>query len=112
MPGTRHFERIPILGELHGEIMVLEPLMVKELGPRGATIETRFPLALNSLHDLRLTLPTGAVVVKARVVHSHVGEMGEDAVRYRSGVEFVEPPAYVGVAITEFLDSLRSSPPS
>jgi len=107
MPGIRQGERLPILGELHGEIMVLEPLVVKELGPRGATIETRFALALNSLHDLRLTLATGVVVVKARVVHSHVGEMGEDAVRYRSGVEFVEPPAYVGAAITEFLETLR-----
>ena len=109
MTGTRHGERLPIRGELHGEIMVLEPLLVKQLGPRGATIETRFPLALNSLHDLRLTLPTGAVVVKARVVHSHVGEMGENAVRYRSGVEFVEPPAYVGAAITEFLEALKTT---
>jgi hypothetical protein len=112
MPGTRQTERVPILGDLRGEIMVLEPLQVTELGPRGATIETGFPLPLNSLHDLRLTLDTGAVVVKARVVHSHVGEMAEDAVRYRSGVEFVEPPAYVGAAITQFLDSLRTRPPS
>ena len=107
MPGTRKSDRVPILGELHGEIMVFEPLQVKELAPHGATIETAFPLPLNSLHDLRLTLGTGAVVVKARVVHSHVGEMGENAVRYRSGVEFVEPPAYVGAAITEFLETLR-----
>src|SRR5215207_8595068 len=108
MSGTRQGERVPILGELHGEIMVLEPLIVKELGPRGATIETRFPLPLNSLHDLRLTLGTDAVVVKARVVHSHVGEMGENEVSYRSGVEFVEPPAYVGAAIEKFLDGLKS----
>ena len=107
MPGIRKSDRVPILGELHGEIMVFEPLQVKELAPDGATIETAFPLPLNSLHDLRLTLGTGAVVVKARVVHSHVGEMGEDTVRYRSGVEFVEPPAYVGAAITEFLETLR-----
>src|SRR5688572_28936500 len=108
MSGTRQGSRVPILGELHGEIMVLEPLIVKELGPGGATIETRFPLALNSLHDLRLTLGGDAVVVKARVVHSHVGEMGENAVSYRSGVEFVEPPAYVGAAIESFLETLKS----
>ena len=109
MPGIRKSERVPILGDLHGEIMVFEPLQVKELAPHGATIETAFPLPLNSLHDLRLTLGTGAVVVKARVVHSHVGEMGEDTVRYRSGVEFVEPPAYVGAAITEFLETLKTT---
>ena len=109
MPGIRKSERVPILGDLHGEIMVFEPLQVKELGLHGATIETAFPLPLNSLHDLRLTLGSGAVVVKARVVHSHVGEMGEEGLRYRSGVEFVEPPAYVGAAITEFLDSLKTT---
>jgi hypothetical protein len=106
MPAIRHGERVPIPDGVRGEIMVFEPLQVKELGPGGATIETSFQLPLNSLHDLRLTLGTGAVVVKARVVHSHVGEMGENAVRYRSGVEFVEPPAYVGAAIAEFLKSL------
>ena len=108
MSGIRKSERVPILGELHGEIMVFEPLVVKQLGLHGATIETAFPLPLNSLHDLRLTLGDGAVVVKARVVHSHVGEMGENGVRYRSGVEFVEPPASVGAAITEFLNGLKS----
>jgi len=107
MPGIRKSERVPILGELHGEIMVFEPLRVKELAADGATIETAFPLPLNSLHDLRLTLGTGSVVVKARVVHSHVGEMSEEGLRYRSGMEFVEPPAYVGAAITEFLESLK-----
>jgi hypothetical protein len=110
MTGIRHSERVSILGELHGEIMVFEPLQVKELGTGGATVETRFPLPLNSLHDLRLTLGSGAVVVKARVVHSHVGEVDGEAVRYRSGVEFVEPPAYVGAAITQFLEGLRGRP--
>jgi len=87
--------------------MVFEPLHVKELGTGGATIETRFPLPLNSLHDLRLTLETDVVVVKARVVHSHVGEVDGEGVRYRSGMEFVEPPAYVGAAITAYLEALR-----
>jgi hypothetical protein len=110
MPGTRHEERVPIFGELRGEIMVLEPLQVKELGVGGATIETSFPLPLNSLHDLRLTLGANAVVVKARVVHSHVGEVDGDTVRYRSGVEFVEPPAHVGAAVASYLETLRGRP--
>jgi hypothetical protein len=48
--------------------------------------------------------------VKARVVHSHVGEVDGDAVRYRSGVEFVEPPAYVEAAIATYLEALRGRP--
>jgi hypothetical protein len=107
MTSTRNGERVPILGEVTGEIMVLEPLLVKELGTGGATIETRFPLPLNSLHDLRFSVGTHAVVVKARVVHSHTGEAGPDMV-YTSGVEFVEAPAYVDAAITQYLDALKT----
>jgi hypothetical protein len=49
--------------------------------------------------------------VKARVVHSHVGEVDGEGVRYRSGMEFVEPPAYVGAAITAYLEALRGRRP-
>jgi len=115
MTSTRQGERVPILGEMTGEIMVLEPLLVRELGTGGATIETRFPLPLNSLHDLRFSVGTHAVVVKARVVHSHTGTAGDSAggsvdpkAVYHSGVEFVEPPAYVDAAITQYLDALKT----
>ena len=37
-------------------MMVFQPMLIKEIGLGGATVETRFPLHLNSLHDLRLTL--------------------------------------------------------
>ena len=58
----------------------------------------------------RLTLGANAVVVKARGVHSYVGEVDGETVRYRSGVEFVEPPAYVGAAIASYLETLRGRP--
>jgi len=87
----RSAERLPILGDLRGEIMVFEPLSVKELGAGGATIETRFALQLNSLHDLRLTLGQKSVVVKGRVVHSHISEVDQEEVAYLSGLEFVAP---------------------
>jgi hypothetical protein len=104
----RSAERLPILGELRGEIMVFEPLLVKELGVGGATIETRFPILLNSLHDLRLTLGPQSVVVKGRVVHSHISEVDQEEVAYLSGLEFVAPPDYVISAITAYLESLRT----
>jgi hypothetical protein len=105
---TRQAERLPILGELHGEIMVFEPLTVKELGSRGATIETRFPLHLDSLHDLRLTLGATSVVVKGRVVHSHISEMDQDVVAYLSGLEFVALPDYAASAINAFLEETKA----
>ncbi len=45
---------MPILGHLGGDITVVEPMAVKELGLGGATIETRFALVIDSLHELRL----------------------------------------------------------
>ena len=104
----RDAERVPILGELQGEIMVFEPMLVKEVSRGGATLETRFPLHLNSLHDLRLTLGTRSVIVKGRVVHSRISDVDQDIVTYRSGVEFVEMSDRVTAAIAEFLDTVRA----
>jgi hypothetical protein len=108
MPDKRDGERLSMLGDIPGEIMVLEPMIVKDLGLGGATVETRFALQLNSLHDLRLTLGERSVVVKGRVVHSRISDMDQDLVMYRSGVEFVEPSEHVVAAIGEFLDSVKS----
>lgn len=105
---ARSAERLPILGDLRGEIMVFEPLTVKELGPQGATIETRFPLQLNSLHDLRLTLGETSVVVKGRVVHSHISEVDQDVVAFLTGLEFVAIPDYITEAIDAFLERLKT----
>jgi hypothetical protein len=104
----RDAERIAILGELHGEIMVFQPLAVKEIGLGGAQVETRFPLQLNSLHEVRLTLGDQAVIVKGRVVHSHISDVDQDAVTYKSGLEFVEPGDRVQRAIADYLDAIKA----
>lgn len=108
MPQTRMGPRLPILGYLGGEITVVEPLLVKELGIGGATIETRFPLLIDSLHELRLTLGDLTVVIKGRVVHSHISDIDAEVVAYQSGIEFVETPHHVQDAITAYLDRLQS----
>jgi len=105
----RDRERVPILGELLGEVMVFEPMLVKEVSIGGATVETRFPLHLNSLHDLRLTLGDRSIVIKGRVVHSRISDVDQDIVTYRTGVEFVEPSERVTAAIREFLETVKSN---
>jgi hypothetical protein len=105
---TRQADRLPILGTLRGEIMVFEPLSVKELGMGGATIQTRFPLHLDSLHDLRLTLGATSVVVKGRVVHSDISEVDQGELSYLSGLEFVALPDYTAEAIKAFLDEVQA----
>ncbi len=103
----RDAERVPILGELQGEMMVFQPMLVKDISRGGATVETRFPLHLNSLHDLRLTLGTTSIVVKGRVVHSRISDVDQDIVTYRSGMEFVEPSERVMNTVAEYLDSVK-----
>ena len=108
MQDKRDAERVPILGELQGEMMLFQPMLVRDISMGGVTIDTRFPLQIDSLHDIRLTLGNTSVIVKGRVVHSRISEMDQDIVTYRSGMEFVEPTDGVTGAIGEFLSAVKS----
>jgi hypothetical protein len=103
----RDTERIQILGELHGEVMVFEPLAVKEISRGGAQVETTFPLQLDSLHELRLTLGDRSIVVKGRVAHCSISDVDQEFVTYRSGVEFIEPSEAVCSVISGFIDAIK-----
>jgi hypothetical protein len=104
----RDAERVPILGDLIGEVMIFEPMRVKEMSVTGASIETAFPLHLNSLHDLRLALGDRSIVVKGRVVHSRISDVDQDIVTYRTGVEFIEVSERVVAAISQFLETVKA----
>ena len=105
----RDGERIQILGELHGEVMVFEPLTVKEISRGGAQVETAFPLQLDSLHEIRLTLGDRSVIVKARVAHCSISDVDQELVTYRSGIEFVEPSKRIDSVISDFINSIKDS---
>jgi hypothetical protein len=104
----RDTERVEILGELHGEVMVFQPMAIKEISRGGAQIETGFPLQLDSLHDFRLTLCDRSVIVKGRVVHCSITDMDQELVLYRSGLEFIEPSDGVFTVISEFIDAIKT----
>jgi PilZ domain len=104
---VRDEERIEILGELNGEIVVFQPMAIREIGRGGAQVETSFPLQLDSLHELRLTLGDRSVILKARVAHCSISDVDQEVVRYRSGVEFVEPSERVFSAISSFIDAVK-----
>lgn len=103
---NRRVERIEILGELRGEVMVYEPMAITEISRKGAQIETSFPLQIDSLHDFRLVLGERSLVVKGRVVHSHICDLEEGATIYRAGLEFIEPSGRVQDAIGDFMDAI------
>ena len=88
---------------------MIEPFSVIALGSRGATIDTRFPLVIDSLHQLRLHLEDTAVVAHGRVVHCHINEIASEGVSYRSGLEFVDPPEHVVRALTAYVVTLKAA---
>jgi hypothetical protein len=105
---NRERERIEILGELHGEVMIFQALSIKEISRGGCLVETVFPLHLDSLHDIRLTLGDQSVVLKGRVAHSHIHDVDQETVHYRSGIEFIETPQRVREVIAEFIDAIKA----
>jgi hypothetical protein len=108
MPKKRDLERVPLAGQVTGEVMVFQPMTILDISEGGAQVETTFPLQLDSLHDFRLSLGTRSIVVKGRIAHCHVGELTETSALYRTGVEFVEPSEHVAFAIAEFVEALKA----
>src|SRR5258707_4432109 len=100
----RDTNRLQILGDLHGEVMVFQPMSIKEISRGGAQIETGFPLQLDSLHEFRLTLGDRSLVVKGRVVHCSITDVEQEQVVYRAGLEFIEPSERVASVIVDFID--------
>ena len=105
----RDAERVSILGDLRADVMVFQPILVSDVSRTGVTVETRFPMQIDSLHDLRLTLGDKSIVVKVRVAHSHISDVDQVNVVYQTGLQFVEPPARAVAAIAEFLETLKTN---
>ena len=105
----RRNERLEIFGEMLGEVMVYQPMAIKEISRGGALIETSFPLQVDSLHDLRLMLGDTSIVVKGRIVHSHICDVEHGGgVQYRIGVEFIEPSEHVIAAVDGFMRAIAA----
>lgn len=99
--------RTPIAGALRAEVMVYQPMAVKDISHGGAQVETAFPLQIDSLHDIRLELQDAAVIVKGRVVYCRIANVDPQTVIYRSGVEFTQPTGGVRAMIAKFIDDLQ-----
>jgi len=115
MTNTRDSERIPIPGQVTGEVTVYEPMTIFDLSDRGAQVETKFALHLDSLHEFRLSLGPRQVVVKGRIAHCQIGELREGTILYRTGIEFIEPTEHALAAIHAFVEALKfaaSAPPA
>lgn len=107
----REVERVAVPGRVTGAVTVFQPMTILNISVKGMLMESAAPLHNDSLHDFRLTLDGGSVVVKGRVVYCQIGELREGGVLYRCGVEFIELPPHVQAALGEFVKSHQASPP-
>src|SRR3954469_24775413 len=104
----RDTDRVEILGELNGEVMVFQPMNIKEISHGGAQVETTFPLHLDSLHEFRLTLGDRSIVVKGRVEKCSISDVDPAGVIYRSRLEFIEPSERIASVIRDFIDAIKT----
>ena len=104
----RESGRVEILGELKGEMSVLQPLAIKEISPAGCLIETAFPLHPDSLHDIRLTLGPRSIVLKGRVAHCRIGDLDQELIHYLTGIQFVETPHRSREVLVQFIEALEA----
>ncbi len=88
--------------------MLFQPLSIKEISRGGCLVETSFPLHINSLHDIRLTLGDQSIVLKGRVAHCRISDVDQELVHYKSGIEFIEPSDRIRGVIVEFIEAIKA----
>jgi hypothetical protein len=103
----RAHERHDLPDPVSGEVKIYHSMEIRQLSGGGALIEIGVPLQLDSLHDFRLSLGDRSVVVKARVVHSHINTVGSDRVSYHTGIEFVDLSDPVNQVLAAFIEALH-----
>ena len=103
----RAHERLDLPDPATGEVKIYHSMAIRQLSGGGALIEVGVPLQLNSLHDFRLALGDRSVVVKARVVHSHISTVAKSGVSYHTGIEFVDVSEPIAQVLSTFIDTLK-----
>src|SRR5512136_2179667 len=94
--------RFEIIGQLWGSLETVEPLPLRNVGRGGALVESRLPLASESVHGVRLAYDAHTTTIQARVCHVTPIVNPDGMERYLIGLEFLEPEA----AALEQIDNL------
>jgi hypothetical protein len=112
----RRHPRVPVHGEVMGSIHTVAAAPFVDLSETGALLEANCALKPGSFYRLRFTIPgSGEMLLKTRVVRSFVhgfrpGPKGENALVYRTAVEFIEMAAADREALHRHLDSGAAHP--
>ena len=112
----RDHPRVPIDGQLQGEIetFVVAPLM--DLSLSGALIEVPSALPANARYALKLLMSeTDSVEIQAEVVRSYVHgfdsvSAGKPAVKYRAAIKFIDLTAAQKKSLKQLIDRGSGDP--
>ena len=102
----RSRRRFEIVGQLWGALETIESLRMRNVSQGGALLESRFALAVDSVHRVRLPADGQGCDVQARV--RHVEQVPGPAPRFEIGLEFISPAADTAAHIDALMQ--RSAP--
>lgn len=91
MPAERrHAPRLEVLEQLHGQLVSVNvPLVVRELGTGGFSVESSVPFPPGARHRFRFTIAgSGEVLIDAIAAHSRSARVTRGPDRYISGFTF------------------------
>lgn len=89
MGDRRGRSRFEIVGQLWGSLETLEWLHLHNLGPGGALVETRYRLAVDSVHRVRLAFEGVVTEVQGMVRHVTPQVAAGGAETFLIGFEFL-----------------------
>lgn len=89
----RQTPRLEVLGLVHGHIVSLDARMITlDLSEGGFSMETTFPIDVETEHDFRLVGPDGTWNrLRARATYCTRHLMSDGTPRYVSGLTFIDP---------------------
>lgn len=110
MTDRRGRPRFEVVGRLPGTLEMWEAMPLRNVGREGALLESRVPLARDSVHVLTLKSRGRAGEIRARVRHvtAMPGPAGEP--RFLIGLEFLALPAPTLEAIDALLKASGGYP--
>jgi PilZ domain len=103
----RRAPRIEIVGQVQGHVDAAgRPVVIRDIGFGGFSVESREPFQIGSVHDFRLTLEDGpSALVRARAVYGRAEPTGA----HTTGFELLtEQPQGRGPALDAIIDRLTS----
>jgi len=83
--------RFEIIGQLWGSLETVEPLPLRNVGRGGALVESRLPLAADTVHGVRLAYNARTSTIQAKVRHVTPIVNPSGIERYLIGLEFLSP---------------------